>query len=51
MKKYTTYSHVLIFFIADGVKVITYIHCLQVAITTPEGGSRVHPYIKISPYK
>ena len=27
----------------DGYK--TYIHCLQVAITTPEGGSRGYPYI------
>ena len=46
MIKYTMYSHVLMFSIADGVQSnIAYIHCLQVAIMTPEEGSRVHPYI------
>ena len=29
----------------------TYIHCLQVAIMTPEGGWWGYPYIKISPYR
>ena len=51
MKKYTMYGQVLMFSIVDGVQLITYIHCLQVAIMTPEGGSWVPPYIKISPYK
>ena len=29
----------------------TYIHCLQVVIMTPEGGSWGYPYIKISPHR
>ena len=34
---------------ADGTKHNPYIHCLQVAIATPEGGSQGYPFIKISP--
>lgn len=47
MKKDTMYIQVLIFSIADGV------YCLEVAplYMTPEEGSWVHPYIKISLYK
>ena len=29
----------------------TYVHSLQVAITTPDRGSLGYPYIKISPYR